>query len=309
MKRPLLIAVGLAAIALLLMLSHHASPTDDGHQATNSQAPNALSGETIDSYKQRLGASQSPEIDPNSRIVVYVYPISKNKKCVSLATGLLSWEAEHPILTAYEFVSGHRQEVIYRPYTMKTEGTPFDLPLIELPPPGASVNLDYSMYWAPNRKLAEAAQADGFKLIDVESLQNPEEFLQQNTQIRYHFGSRWGHLDSLDRQIFVPFKGQAQDACDDLYVDPWRHQWDPYVFPGARVLRKTRIGLDLSAASPSEDVISFYKQRFPDAYIDSQAGPGVTQINLHRNNLTVYVMEKACSGCTLTQISLTGDFD
>jgi hypothetical protein len=302
LKRPLLIAFGLAVIALLVVLIQRAAPSDGGHQATNPQGPNPLPSETIDSYKQRLGASQGQRIDPQSRIVVFVYPTSKNGKCVSLATGLLSWQADHPILTDHEFVNGQQQEA---------DGTSLDLPQIELPPAGAGVNLDYSMYWAPNRALADAAQAAGFKLIDLDSLQNPDDFIQQDPQFRFRFGARWGGGlgDTLDRQVFVPFKEEAQDACDDLYVDQWRHQWDPYMFPGAKVSQKTRINLITSTASSSQDVITFYKKQFPDAFVDLNAGPGVTQINLHRNDLSVSVIDEACSGCTLTKISLSGYFD
>ena len=176
----LFVLMSVLAVAIYFIRADHSEAQTNSARmpATSPEATDALPGESIDSYKRRLAASQSPEPDPNSRIVVYVYPLSKNKKCVSLATGLLSWESGHPILTDYEFASGQRQEMIYRPNAAKADGALVDLPLIELPPPGASVNLGDSMYWAANRSLADAAQTDGFKLIDLSTIQDPDEFVQ-----------------------------------------------------------------------------------------------------------------------------------
>lgn len=281
---------------------------------TRSETPDALPGESIDHWRQRVGNQPGEVKDPSASLTVIAYPMSSDGKCVSPVSGELKWNSDHVILVDWEFQEGNSfvEQITYAPYVAKAKGEKIVFPKIEVPTSGSSFNLQESIYWAPNRVLAQTAPADGFELMDPTSLQEPDQEDQKTEFARrlvYPY-ELWLKGKSPSSQMWIPVKGQPKDACDDKYADPWRAAWNRFMFPGADTIKKTRTRIDFMTNSPETVVESFYTTHFPRFYIDEdkvQNGRRSSVIRLNEFDMTVWLNTEECQGCSRTSVSIVGD--
>jgi len=240
--------------------------------------------------------------------------MSSDGKCVSPVSGELKWNSDHVILVDWEFQEGNSfaDEITYAPYVAKAKGEKTVFPKIELITDGSSIPLQESLYWAPNRVLAQAATTDGFQLMDPMSIQEPDQEDQKET-----FGGRLVHPDWLwlrgkppSSQMWIPIKDQSKDACDDKYVDQWRSAWKRFIFPGSDIISKTYTKIDFMTNSPEAVVESFYTSHFPGFHIQENGlpdGSRSTVISLNEFDMIVWITAKECKGCSRTSVSIVGD--
>ena len=282
---------------------------------TRSETPDALPGESIDHWRQRVGNQPGEVKDPSASLTVIAYPMSSDGKCVSPVSGELKWNSDHVILVDWEFQEGNSfvEQITYAPYVAKAKGEKIVFPKIEVPTSGSSFNLQESIYWAPNRVLAQTAPADGFELMDPTSLQEPDQEDQKTEFARrlvYPY-ELWLKGKSPSSQMWIPVKGQPKDACDrQVCGSPGGLRGTDLCSLELTQSRRLAPESDFMTNSPETVVESFYTTHFPRFYIDEdkvQNGRRSSVIRLNEFDMTVWLNTEECQGCSRTSVSIVGD--